>query len=152
MFSCSVPACVLRPARRPEPDPDCAAAGDAAESVMHLVKFVLSLNLHRRHLNESQRAVIATKIANLGEGRPQKTTSKDVVIVSQSDAATLMGVSVTSVQRAKKVLAKAAPTAGARPARGALQLDPALLREPPELLIHLIIWVIRPDSCACPDS
>jgi ParB-like chromosome segregation protein Spo0J len=37
------------------------------------VGFVLSMNLHRRHLNESQRAMVAAKLANLGVGANQHT-------------------------------------------------------------------------------
>ena len=66
------------------------------------VGFVVSLNLRRRHLDESQRALVAARIANLGEGRPSETAQ--ISAVSQSDAADLLHVSRGSVQNAKRVL------------------------------------------------
>ncbi len=64
------------------------------------VDFVVSLNLQRRHLNESQRSMVADRLSNLTEGRP-KTASIDAV--SQAAAADWLNVSRPSVQRARKV-------------------------------------------------
>jgi N6-adenosine-specific RNA methylase IME4 len=66
-----------------------------------LVSFVVSLNLRRRHLDESQRSMVAAKIANMGEGRPDKTAS--IEAVSQKEAANILNVSRSNVQRAKAV-------------------------------------------------
>ena len=65
------------------------------------------LNLKRRHLSEEQRAMVAGRLANLEEGRPEKTAQ--ICAVSQSDAAELMGVSVPSVKRAVAVQRDGAP-------------------------------------------
>jgi len=62
--------------------------------------LVVSLNLHRRHLNESQRALIANKLANLPLGSNQHA---QVCAPSQESAAALLGVSRRSVQHARTV-------------------------------------------------
>jgi N6-adenosine-specific RNA methylase IME4 len=71
------------------------------------VAFVISANLRRRHMTESQRAHVAAKLATLREGRPTKTPSIDGV--SEARASRLLNVSVPSVQRAKVVERKGAP-------------------------------------------
>jgi N6-adenosine-specific RNA methylase IME4 len=66
--------------------------------------FVISLNLRRRHLDESQRSMVAAKLATLGEGRPSKTSS--IELVSQDTASTMLNVGVASIKRARTVLEK----------------------------------------------
>lgn len=66
-----------------------------------LVAFVVSLNLHRRHLDESQRAMVAAKIANLPVGANQHA---QISAPSQKDAAEMLSVSRGSVQNARRVL------------------------------------------------
>lgn len=69
--------------------------------------FVLSLNLHRRHLSESQRGMVAAKVANLSEGRPSETAQ--ICAVSQELAAEMLNVSRRTVQAAVKVKDEGAP-------------------------------------------
>ncbi|HEY8900995.1 MAG TPA: hypothetical protein VIM61_11345 [Chthoniobacterales bacterium] len=69
------------------------------------VKDTLSLNLHRRHLSESQRAMIAAKLAELSEEGRNQHASIDAP--SQQQAADALSVSRSSVQRAKQVIEKA---------------------------------------------
>ncbi len=71
------------------------------------VSYVLSLNLHRRHLSESQRAMVAAKVANLKEGRPDKTAQ--ICAVSQTQAADMLQVSRRTVQAASEVHNHGAP-------------------------------------------
>lgn len=72
--------------------------------------FVVSLNIHRRHLTESQRAMAAAKLANLKHGGDRKRDQAENLPlepqsrpVSQSDAARLLNVSDRSIRTAKKV-------------------------------------------------
>lgn len=65
------------------------------------VAFVLSKNLHRRHLSESQRAMVAGRLATLEQGRPKKGSIDPFFI---GDAAQLLNVSAGSVKRARQVL------------------------------------------------
>lgn len=71
------------------------------------VSYVISTNITRRHLNESQRAMAAAKLANLDEGRPSKTLS--IERVSQAQAAEKLNVSLGSLSRARTVLDTGAP-------------------------------------------
>jgi N6-adenosine-specific RNA methylase IME4 len=63
--------------------------------------FVIAKNLHRRHLNESQRAMVADRLATMPEGRPTKTAQ--ICAVSQEKAAELLHVSRRGVQSARTV-------------------------------------------------
>ena len=68
--------------------------------------FVVSKNLHRRHLNESQRAQIAADIANMPQGfRSDQPSANLQKVISVPKAAELMNVSPRSVETAKKIKA-----------------------------------------------
>ena len=71
------------------------------------VAFVVSKNVARRHLDESQRALAAAKIATLQKGRPIENAS--IEAFSQNDAAALLNVSRSGVQRAREVLNEGTP-------------------------------------------
>jgi N6-adenosine-specific RNA methylase IME4 len=66
-----------------------------------LVAFVLSKNLTRRHLDESQRAMAAARLANLPAHRPSEKSAN--LLTSQNDAAKRLNVSLRLVTAAKAV-------------------------------------------------
>ncbi len=66
--------------------------------------FVLSLNLARRHLNETQRAVVAARLANMGVGRPAADNPANLQNISRGRAADLLHVSERSVASAAAVM------------------------------------------------
>jgi ParB-like chromosome segregation protein Spo0J len=63
--------------------------------------FVVSHNLHRRHLNESQRGQVAAKMAKLPRGANQH---RPIELPSQKEAADMLNVSTNTVKRSKVVL------------------------------------------------
>lgn len=78
------------------------------------LSFVLDLNLDRRHLNESQRASVAARMATMQRG--ERTDLKDgsslgeaVEGISRAEAAERLNVSERSVNSAKAVQDKGAP-------------------------------------------
>jgi hypothetical protein len=70
------------------------------------IDFVLSLNLHRRHLDESQRAMVAARIATMKREDTLKQNQSDASneATTQTKAAELLHVSRSNVQRARKVI------------------------------------------------
>ena len=74
--------------------------------------FVISHNLHRRHLTESQRAMVAAKMADLNAGGDRRSDDFKAPIgalKTQREAADLLNVSRRSVQRAREVVKNAIP-------------------------------------------
>ncbi len=61
--------------------------------------FVLAKNLKRRHLDESQRAMVAARLANLGPGNPANLPGS----MSQDEAAKSLNISTRSLRTAKAV-------------------------------------------------
>ncbi|MDQ4119913.1 MAG: ParB N-terminal domain-containing protein [Acidobacteriota bacterium] len=74
-----------------------------AGSAEELVSLAVSLNLRRRHLDESQRAMVAAKLANMRQGE-RTDISQICERLSQSDAAELLNVSPRSVFAANSVI------------------------------------------------
>jgi ParB-like chromosome segregation protein Spo0J len=70
------------------------------------VGHVISLNVKRRHLTASQKAMIADRLANLRRGQRKSNTA---IAVSQAEAAKQLGVSIDSIQRARKVREQGTP-------------------------------------------
>lgn len=74
--------------------------------------FVVSVNLHRRHLSVSQRAMIAAELARLEKGWQNKgsasANAQNCALreTTQEEAAEALSVSKRTVQKAKKVLEK----------------------------------------------
>lgn len=74
-------------------------------------RFVISENLRRRHLDESQRAIAGAKLSNIKPGDNQHTIGSanlQSLAISQSDAADMLGVSTRSIASAAKVLKEGA--------------------------------------------
>jgi ParB-like chromosome segregation protein Spo0J len=73
------------------------------------LEYVISKNLARRHLNESQRAMVAGKLANMKQGNHSKVANLQVSPVPQSLAAGRLNVSPRSVASARKILNEGIP-------------------------------------------
>jgi ParB-like chromosome segregation protein Spo0J len=92
--------------------------------------FVVSANLHRRHLTESQRALIAARLVTtkLGDNQFNKPG------VTTKQAATMLGVSEATVKTAKDVAQKATPEIKEKVLKGELRLGAAkdVIKKPKE--------------------
>ncbi len=80
---------------------------------------MISANLRRRHLDESQRAMIADKIANMAQGqRTDLQPSANLRKVGQPEAARMLKVSPRSMQNARVVRKRGLPSLARRVERG----------------------------------
>jgi DNA-binding transcriptional regulator YdaS (Cro superfamily) len=86
-------------------------------------QWVVSRNLHRRHLTESQRAMVAQKLATLKRGGDRSKASIDAL--KQDDAAKLLNVSPASLDRAKTVQRKGSPELIAAVEQGEIRVSRA---------------------------
>jgi N6-adenosine-specific RNA methylase IME4 len=93
--------------------------GDDSE----ILAFVLDHNLHRRHLSESQRAMVAAKLATLRQGA--RTDLSPIGEKSQAAAAEALNVGKRSVERAVLVRAHAIPAIVAAVEQGHMPVSQA---------------------------
>jgi ParB-like chromosome segregation protein Spo0J len=97
--------------------------------------FVISHNLQRRHLTESQRAMVTAKLAKLPKGRPAENTEISVFKPTQTEAAKMLNVSVDSVQFARKVQEQGTPELARAVEEGKVSVSAAasIVDQPPEV-------------------
>jgi len=84
-------------------------------------RFIISANLRRRHLNESQRAMVAARLANLNKSDTLRQGSRPANLpigaVSQPEAAELLNVGERTVRDAK-LIEREAPVLAEQVMRG----------------------------------
>ena len=88
-------------------------------------QYVVSANIMRRHLNESQRAMVATKLATLVAGTNRRNTRKSAGVPTQAEAAAMLKVSPRTVQAANAVLDNGTPEMVAAVERGDIAVSRA---------------------------
>ncbi len=131
----------------------CVAVGvepryETWDGVGSPLAFVLSRNLHRRHLDESQRAMVAARVANLPHGGDRtKPPIGDLLPVTQDTAAKMLNVGERSVQRARDVLDTATPEMIAAVEQGhvSVSLAARYASQPPETQRDIVAKVIEQD-------
>ena len=89
------------------------------------VGFVVSMNLQRRHLDESQRGMVAARLATMRQG--ERTDLVEISTkLSQAKAAEMLNVSRETVVAARKVQTEGAPEVIAAVDTGEMTLSAAL--------------------------
>lgn len=92
------------------------------------VAYVISANLRRRHMDESQRSVVGAKLATIRVGDNQHKTAEGSPIgeaITQAKAAELLNVGKRSVERAREVIEKGAPSLIAAVEQGRVSVSAA---------------------------
>lgn len=112
----------------------CARAGVPPVVVHDHVEdpyaWVVSANLHRRHLTTSQRAMVAARLATLPHGHRQ--TGQMAGVPTQAEAAELLGVGERTVRRAREVIEAGDPELEDAVVRGDLSVSAAAAQLRPD--------------------
>jgi N6-adenosine-specific RNA methylase IME4/ParB-like chromosome segregation protein Spo0J len=108
----------------------CLAAGIEPTFTAYMgddpISYVISLNLRRRHLDESQRALVAARLEQLKHGGNRKSDHQDANWhLDREDAASLLNVGVRSVARAAEVRDHGAPELVSAVERGEVSISAA---------------------------
>jgi ParB-like chromosome segregation protein Spo0J len=105
--------------------------------------FVISLNLHRRHLDESQRGMVAAKVATLRDGERQ--VGKFAEVPTQPEAAKMLNVSERTTRSARKVLDHGTPEmiAAVEQAKIAVSVAASFSHKEPEMQRKLVDKIVR---------
>jgi ParB-like chromosome segregation protein Spo0J len=93
--------------------------------------LVLSKNLHRRHLTEGQKGIIAAELATLAKGKP---VNSGIPLFRQDQAAKVLGTSLDSVKKGRQIRSKGTPALNMLVKNGAVSLaaGAAVATLPPE--------------------
>jgi hypothetical protein len=92
-------------------------------NIIAATAHVISLNMKRRHLDESQRTMLATRIATLGDGQRQVGQLADVP--TQEQVVEMLNVGERTVRRAREVLNEGVPEVISAVERGAVSVSAA---------------------------
>lgn len=85
--------------------------------------LVASMNLFRRHLSESQRAMLVIELVESRRGRPGKNTAR--AVINQIEAAELAHVSEDTIQRAEIVKRSGAKAIKSEVRKGTISVNAA---------------------------
>lgn len=87
--------------------------------------FVVSGNLHRRHLSESQRGMVAAKLSGLPSHRPSEISGPIGPLKSTQEAADMLNIGSMTVKRARAVVTKGTPELNAAVESGDITVNAA---------------------------
>ena len=89
--------------------------------------FVISRNFHRRQLTDDQRRMVGARLVNLRQGRPQGTAKQtsQIANISREQAARIAHTDVAGIDRARAVIAHAAPEISQAVEQGAVSVAAA---------------------------
>ncbi|WP_315774885.1 MULTISPECIES: MT-A70 family methyltransferase [unclassified Bradyrhizobium] len=85
--------------------------------------FVLSRNLHRRQMSADERRMVGARLVTLRQGRPEQTSQS--ANISREQAAKITQADVAGIDRARSVIAHAAPEIVEAASRGKISVAAA---------------------------